>query len=296
MESPVIEQTPLLIDSPVVPAKTFSPRPKVSYDLDTAFEPFVHKPAALSFYEILKVAFFTVTIFPLRFITSVLIIFCIWLVVFPATLFDVSRPSVRFYLKWTTVLFCKSLNFVNGFWFVRRYVTDTKKNLKKTKKIINPTIVVNHVSWIDITHLYSEHFVSFIAKGEVRRIPLIGKIARAANCLFVDRSDKNSRQIIAQSMTDRMRDPTKSNLLVFPQGCTSDSRYLTSFQLGAFRPGKPVLPIVLKYHYKRANPSWDTRHFLFSYYRTACMFFILITYPMSVYKQGRGNPLADLCS
>ncbi|KAL0229474.1 hypothetical protein GEMRC1_014091 [Eukaryota sp. GEM-RC1] len=118
--------------------------------------------------------------------------------------------------------------------------------------------------------LSSRYFPSFIAKSEVKSIPFIGKISKALNCLFVNRSDQYSRSLVADSIAARMSDPTSSSLCLFPQGCTSDSRYITSFQLGAFRPGLPVLPVVFDYQYKRANCSWDTRHFLLLYYRTSC--------------------------
>ena len=51
----------------------------------------------------------------------------------------------------------------------------------------NPsTIVSNHICWMDILIAQSIFFPSFVAKGSVRKYPLVGNIAAAIDCLFVD--------------------------------------------------------------------------------------------------------------
>lgn len=65
-------------------------------------------------------------------------------------------------------------------------------------------------------------------------------------------------------MTDRIRakssNPRSSarHLLLFPEGTTSNNKFMLAFKRGAFIAGAPVQPLVLKYGpSKRFSPTWD---------------------------------------
>ncbi|KAL0205519.1 hypothetical protein P9112_000826 [Eukaryota sp. TZLM1-RC] len=276
-----METTPLVPSTPTRAAKQLES--ETSSDqyfekLRPVFTPFIHQYPHYSIYETVKVVIFSVTVFPIRFITSLVILVSLWIALLPATLFNTQRRLVKLYIRLFATILLKTLLAVNGFVFFKRLYDPSPENPGKhrrrgKRRVVNATIVVNHVSWVDIVYFAGEIFPSFIAKAEVSRIPFIGKIAKSANCLFVNRSDPNSRQLISSSMNERMSDESKSSLLIFPQGCTSDSSHITQFQLGAFRPAKPVQPVVLCYEYKRGNPSWDTAHFLYVFWRCACQFY-----------------------
>lgn len=47
-------------------------------------------------------------------------------------------------------------------------------------------------------------------------------------------------------------------LLVFPEGTTTNGRFLLPFRKGAFLAGAPVRPCILSYKRTRVNPSWET--------------------------------------
>ena len=55
------------------------------------------------------------------------------------------------------------------------------------------SIVTNHQSWMDILVLMCYQPPSFVAKGSVRDVPFVGKIAEICGCLFFDRSSKEER-------------------------------------------------------------------------------------------------------
>ena len=68
-------------------------------------------------------------------------------------------------------------------------------------------------------------------------------------------------------------DPDWPNLILAPEGTCGDGKCLLRFRTGAFVPGAPVLPILLKYEGRRFNPAWgivaDERiHFV----RALCQF------------------------
>ncbi|KAL0228799.1 hypothetical protein GEMRC1_013419 [Eukaryota sp. GEM-RC1] len=87
---------------PLVPA---SPLPSGVglYDsyarIHDAFEPFIHNIVRFSFYEWIKVFLFTFTVFPIRLISSIIIVILIWICIYPVTIFNTSRKSVRLYIR-----------------------------------------------------------------------------------------------------------------------------------------------------------------------------------------------------
>lgn len=45
-------------------------------------------------------------------------------------------------------------------------------------------------------------------------------------------------------------------VVLFPEGTTTNNRYLLPFATGAFVAGVPVQPVVIKYHNGRVSPCW----------------------------------------
>lgn len=50
-------------------------------------------------------------------------------------------------------------------------------------------------------------------------------------------------------------------ICIFPEGGTSNSRYLLTFKRGAFVGNKTVQPIVLKFHWSDMSPAYDVMPF-----------------------------------
>ncbi|HTA64675.1 MAG TPA: lysophospholipid acyltransferase family protein, partial [Xanthomonadaceae bacterium] len=87
--------------------------------------------------------------------------------------------------------------------------------------------VANHVSWIDITLLHSQHAVGFVAKSEISRWPLVGWLASRAGTIYHRRGNEHSLRDVMEQMVARMR--AGGAIGVFPEGGTSDGRALRVF-------------------------------------------------------------------
>lgn len=137
-----------------------------------------------------------------------------------------------------------------------------------------PVIYVsNHSSWLDILVLGGRLEGCFIAKDEVRRWPLIGLVARLGRTVFVRR---------ARASTGRERDDMQSrlaagdNLILFPEGTTSDGsrvmRFQSSFMAAAVRPvdgqGRPpmVQPVSVVYDRLAGLPTGRSSRPVFAWY------------------------------
>lgn len=92
--------------------------------------------------------------------------------------------------------------------------------------------VANHVSWIDIIALLSQHMMGFIAKAEIRAWPLIGWLARAGESIFLQRGNAHSLSDVMSEMSQRLRDGRA--VAVFPEGGTRDGGELGAFHARIF--------------------------------------------------------------
>ncbi|GKT36475.1 hypothetical protein ADUPG1_009437 [Aduncisulcus paluster] len=119
-------------------------------------------------------------------------------------------------------------------------------------------VIAPHTSWSDILLLLSFGFSSFVAKSELKKVPLVGYIARGAGALFVERSCVDSRTFVRESITKRATTPDGVPMCLFVEGTTTNASMLLQYRAGVFRAGVSVQPIIVKYPYVFDNPAWDT--------------------------------------
>jgi 1-acyl-sn-glycerol-3-phosphate acyltransferase len=92
-------------------------------------------------------------------------------------------------------------------------------------------VVSNHVSWLDIFALNACQSVSFVAKAEVGRWPLIGWLARATGTLFITRDPRAAK---AQLALFRQRIRAGHKLMFFPEGTSTDGLRVLPFKSTLF--------------------------------------------------------------
>ncbi|HET8818767.1 MAG TPA: lysophospholipid acyltransferase family protein [Xanthomonadaceae bacterium] len=109
--------------------------------------------------------------------------------------------------------------------------------------------VANHVSWIDIVVLHSQRMMGFVAKREIERWPLVGRMARHAETIFHQRGNSESLGGVLHEMLARLRSGRAVG--VFPEGRTRDGREVGPFHarifLAAVEAGAQVQPVALRY-------------------------------------------------
>ncbi|MBS0211639.1 MAG: 1-acyl-sn-glycerol-3-phosphate acyltransferase [Proteobacteria bacterium] len=109
--------------------------------------------------------------------------------------------------------------------------------------------VANHVSWIDITLLHSQHAVGFVAKSEIARWPLVGWMANRAGTIYHRRGNENSLRDVMEQCVVRLR--AGQPVGVFPEGGTGDGQNVRVFHArilqAAVDADVPVQPVALGY-------------------------------------------------
>lgn len=79
--------------------------------------------------------------------------------------------------------------------------------------------VSNHISWLDIAVLGSGARIFFLAKAEIEKWPLLGKLAKSGGTLFIQRGSGDSIRIREQIADFLQQDIP---VLFFPEATTTD--------------------------------------------------------------------------
>lgn len=133
-----------------------------------------------------------------------------------------------------------------------------------------PLILVgNHISYMDIPLLMSAaDGISFVAKNELSKWPIIGQAAMAMNTIFVKRGCKTSRSLARQSIAEGIAN--NKRVVVFPSGTTT-LQETVPWRLGIFEIAKDlgveVQPFRLTYSPLRSTAFIDEDIFPIHLYR-----------------------------
>lgn len=136
---------------------------------------------------------------------------------------------------------------------------------------------------------------SGVSRVENARIPFMGPLLKATQPILVSREDsKNKFQVIEEIKRRAAPDSDWPQLLVFPEGTTTNRSCLITFKPGAFIPGLPVQPVVVQYHNKLDTITWTWEGFsaLQCFFLTLCQFcnYMEITY-LPVYTPNENEKL-----
>jgi len=96
--------------------------------------------------------------------------------------------------------------------------------------------VANHCSWLDIPVLGARFYSVFVAKGDIRTWPIMGLVSKIGRSIYVSRHRSSTAQE-RDTMVSRMIDG--DNLILFPEGTSSDGCRVLNFTSTFFAIAKP---------------------------------------------------------
>lgn len=99
-------------------------------------------------------------------------------------------------------------------------------------------LIANHTGWLDIPVISAVAPVSFIAKSEVRRWPLVSQLAHLQRSVFVDRQRRSSVGRTANEILTRLA--AGDNIVLFAEGTSSDGNRVLPFKSSLFAAAKPT--------------------------------------------------------
>uniref|UniRef100_A0A0G4FKK9 Phospholipid/glycerol acyltransferase domain-containing protein n=1 Tax=Chromera velia CCMP2878 TaxID=1169474 RepID=A0A0G4FKK9_9ALVE len=128
---------------------------------------------------------------------------------------------------------------------------------------LRPVVVSNHVSLLDVVVFLRFLKPSFVAKAAVGRVPFVGAVVDALDCVLVERVEAADREAARRKVIQRVQDesgtfrPSQRPLVVFPEGTSSNGLDLIPFKTGAFEALQPVTPVVLHFPFSHFNPAYE---------------------------------------
>jgi 1-acyl-sn-glycerol-3-phosphate acyltransferase len=137
-----------------------------------------------------------------------------------------AKEGPRSIYGWATRTWAQSLNLAAG-------IRVRLHNPERISREVGAVYACNHVSWADVFALAAAlPRYSFIAKSELRRIPLFGYGAETAGIVFLDRDNRKAAfesYKLAAKEVQRGR-----SVIVFPEGTRGRDYHLRPFKKGPF--------------------------------------------------------------
>ena len=162
----------------------------------------------------------------------------IWFV-FPSLDVDARRARVR---RWS-----------------RQLVHMMGVDIRMTGTLAHPNVLVvaNHVSWLDIFALHAAGPVRFIAKAEIARWPILGRLVAGVGTLFIDRARRHDTHRINGEVTAAIR--AGDIVAIFPEATTSDGTRVLPFKGSLLQPivdaDGAVQPVAIRYRTRAGERS-----------------------------------------
>ena len=223
-------------------------------------EIYSHK-LSLSFWAKLKYVTCAPVLLPLRFIFSLMLpaLTCLMCMVALVNTDSQSRDlepftGCRRFLQDVMFYLGRTICYLQGFRF-------EVKGHQVSREEAPILIAAPHTSFFDVWVICLCHATP-LARRENKNAPIIWAPQALAQLLFVRRRSADSRHKAKDDISQRATSPLSwRQLIIFPEGTTSNGKALTRFYTGAFRPGVPVQPVTIKYsHPELSIWTWKSSH------------------------------------
>uniref|UniRef100_A0A3Q2QW65 Lysophosphatidylcholine acyltransferase 1 n=1 Tax=Fundulus heteroclitus TaxID=8078 RepID=A0A3Q2QW65_FUNHE len=197
----------------------------------------------------------SVTVFPVRLLLVSFLMLLAWPFAFTASLGRselVPDPQ-----SWWRRLIDLCLRVImRAMWFCGGFHWIKVKGERAQPSEVPILTVAPHSSYFDAIPV-TMTMCSIVTKLESRSIPIWGTLISYIRPVFVFRSDQHSRRKTVEEIKRRAQSGGSwPQIMIFPEGTCTNRSGLILFKAGAFIPGLPVQPVVLRYPNKLDTVSW----------------------------------------
>ena len=125
------------------------------------------------------------------------------------------------------------------------------------KKVEGGIIVANHQSYLDVIAHAAVFRIRFAPKVEISSWPVLGWILAISRPIWVDRKSKQSSQKTLEEYRETLEHGI--NLIVYPEGTSSDGKGILPFKSTPFEAVAPgnfkIYPVLIRYIQKPGEPT-----------------------------------------
>jgi len=214
----------------------------------------------LSTWEKIQIALASVTIVPIRAFLMFLFLLLAWPVAFIATygmeneLGKEPLTGWRRFLRESIFYASLRLSFYSSSFLELRL-----KGVPRVDSADAPILVCGpHTTWWDaMAIVLAAHCPGGVSRIESAGAPVLGRLIDFLQPVYVTREDPNSRQNTIQEIERRAHSKGQwPQIVIFPEGTTTNGRALIAFKPGAFIPGVPVQPALIRYPNRLDTVTW----------------------------------------
>ncbi|XP_051855964.1 lysophosphatidylcholine acyltransferase 2-like [Antechinus flavipes] len=193
---------------------------------------------------------------PLRVVLLLLLVILSWPLVFAATAF---HPLKRAHPlpRWRRRLTHPLLQILGRiFFFFFGFIVKVRGTAANSREA--PILVVApHSSFFDGLVWIFAGLPSIVSREENARFPFVGRLLLAGQPVLVSRGDPDSRKNTVNEIKRRATSKGRwPQVLIFPEATCTNRTCLITFKPGAFVPGVPVQPLLLRYPNKLDTVTW----------------------------------------
>jgi len=214
-------------------------------------EPFVNNHT-FSKWEQIKLVLIGAVLVPIRLPLYIVIVICMWLTSMIA-LFGLTAEEKAVPLRgWRKNL--QKLVMYEGrvMCFIIGFMVQIKGRCSSDAPII---VIAPHTTFFDGQVMFwLTSFPTVLSRAQDKNAPIIGKIEAVFQPIYVTREDHDSRKKTVEMINKRCnqfmclnKKDRPSPVAMFPEATTTNGKWLIKFKKGAFIPGLPVQPTVIKY-------------------------------------------------
>ncbi|XP_065117957.1 lysophospholipid acyltransferase LPCAT4 [Paramisgurnus dabryanus] len=210
--------------------------------------PFIHSMGLTSAQRIKGILLGSV-LFPIRLTLSILFFLLMWPVarLRLAGLSEAERAvPVQGWRRWffhpIMVFLSRSVFFCTGFLWIK--VKGRQAGLKEAPVLA----IAPHSSFLDMLVLPMTGLPTVVSRSENAKLPVIGALLEFNQSVLVSRKDPESRKKCVSQIRERVTSNGHwPQMLMFPEGTTTNGQALIKFKPGAFLAGVPIQPVLLHY-------------------------------------------------
>uniref|UniRef100_A0A8C2V8S7 Lysophosphatidylcholine acyltransferase 1 n=2 Tax=Chinchilla lanigera TaxID=34839 RepID=A0A8C2V8S7_CHILA len=217
--------------------------------------PFVHE-LRLGALQKLQVAFMTLTLFPIRLLLAAFMMLLAWPLALVASLGPAEKEPEQPPALWRRLVDILLKAIMRAMWFAGGFHHVAVKGRQALPSEAAILTLAPHSSYFDAIPV-TMTMSSIVMKAESRDIPIWGTLIRYIRPVFVSRSDQDSRRRTVEEIKRRAQSGGKwPQIMIFPEGTCTNRTCLITFKPGAFIPGVPVQPVVLRYPNRLDTITW----------------------------------------
>uniref|UniRef100_A0A4W5K9C5 Lysophosphatidylcholine acyltransferase 2 n=1 Tax=Hucho hucho TaxID=62062 RepID=A0A4W5K9C5_9TELE len=245
----------------MTPRRVFALPRQQSLFLPAVLNPFVQE-VKLAKADIIKCVFRGIFLVPIRAIFLTLVLMVTWPVAVITTFMHPLKGAVAPMTGWRRFMCRRVMAFLGRSYYFFMGFRVVVKGQQVSSAGAPILVVAPHSTFFDGIVCIVAGLPSTVSRTENLATPIFGRFVRCLQPVLVSRQDPDSRKNTIMEIDSRAKSGGRwPQILVFPEGTCTNRSCLITFKQGAFVPGVPVQPVIMRYPNRLDTVTWTWQGF-----------------------------------